>query len=94
MAGGRRYESVWEALEESPAAAAGLRVRSDLMIALQEAIRAWGATPSVAAARLDMAEARLSDLLGGDLDRFSLDDLVAIAASAGLAVRLELTPAA
>ena len=89
------FESVWDALEESPAEAAHMRLRSDLMIAVQQAVAAWGVTQVEAAQRLSVAQPRLSDLVRGRIGKFSLDALVDLAARAGLALRLEITrPAA
>lgn len=91
----RGFESVWDALEESPAEAAHMRLRSDLMIAVQQAVAAWGVTQVEAAQRLSVTQPRLSDLVRGRIGKFSLDALVDLAARAGLALRLEITrPAA
>jgi len=43
------FASVWVALEDSPAEAANMRLRSDLMIALQEVVAGWGLTQAEAA---------------------------------------------
>jgi hypothetical protein len=48
-----------------------------------------------AAGRLRITQPRLSDLLRGRIDKFSLDALINLAAKAGLAVRVEvIRPAA
>lgn len=44
--------------------------------------------------RLGVTQPRLNDLLRGCVGKFSLDALVALAARAGLAVRMEITVAA
>lgn len=88
------FESVWDALEDTPTEAENMRLRSSLMIAISEAISAWQVTQSEAARRLGVTQPRLSDLLRGRIGKFSLDALVALAARAGLAVRLEITLAA
>jgi predicted XRE-type DNA-binding protein len=91
----RAFESVWDALEESPAEAAHMRLRSDLMIAVQEAVAAWGVSQAEAAKRLSVTQPRLNDLLRGHIDKFSLDALVDLAARAGFTLRMEITrPAA
>jgi predicted XRE-type DNA-binding protein len=79
----RAFESVWDALEDSPAEAAHMRLRSDLMIAVQEAVAAWGVTQAEAAKRLSVTQSRLNDLIRGRVDKFSLDALVDLAARAG-----------
>ena len=95
MTSDRAFESVWDALEDSPAEAAHMRLRSDLMIAVQEAVTGSGVTQAGAAKRLSVTQPRLNDLVRGRVDKFSLDALVELAARAGLALRMEITrPAA
>jgi predicted XRE-type DNA-binding protein len=95
MTSDRVFESVWDALEDSPAVAAHMRLRSDLMIAVQEAVAGWGVTQAEGAKRLSVTQPRLNDLVRGRVDKFSLDALVDLAARAGFALRMEITrPAA
>lgn len=91
---GQVFASVWDALEETPATAANLRLRSEVLIALQGTVAGWSVTQAEAARRLGVTQPRLNDLLRGRLDKFSLDALVLLAAKGGLAVRLEITAAA
>lgn len=88
------YESVWDAIEDTPEAAAAMRMRSDLMIALRGAIARWNDPPPVVARRLGVTGPRLDDLLGGRIGRFTLDDLLALASRAGLDVRVSVVPLA
>jgi predicted XRE-type DNA-binding protein len=88
------FESVWDALEDTPTEAENMKLRSRLMIAISEAVSAWGMTQMDAARRLGVTQPRLNDLLRGRVGKFSLDALVALAARAGLAVHLEITLAA
>ena len=88
------FASVWDALEDSPAEAANMRLRSELMIALQEVVTGWGVTQAEAARRLDITQPRLNDLLRGRVGKFSLDALIRLAARAGLQVRMEIAGAA
>jgi predicted XRE-type DNA-binding protein len=85
------FESVWDALEDSADEVANMRLRSDLMIAIQEAVRVWGGTQAEAAKRLAVSQPRLNDLLRGRIGKFSLDALVSLAARAGLRPRLEIS---
>ena len=91
---GQVFASVWDALEDSPAEAANMRLRSELMIAVQEAISAWGLTQAEAARRLDVTQPRLNDLLRGRIGKFSLDALILLAERAGLSVRVQIERAA
>jgi prevent-host-death family protein len=79
------YESVWDALEDTPAEAENMKLRSSLMIAISEAVSAWQVTQTDAAKRLGVTQPRLNDLLRGRVGKFSIDALVALAARAGLA---------
>jgi predicted XRE-type DNA-binding protein len=88
------FESVWDALEDTPTEAENMKLRSSLMIAITEAASAWGLTQTDAARRLGVTQPRLNDLLRGRVGKFSLDALVALAARAGLAVHMEITLAA
>ena len=88
------FDSVWDALEDTPEEAVNMRLRSGLMIAVEQEVRGWGLTQTTAAERLSVTQPRLSDLLRGKVDRFSLDALVELAACAGLAVRVEVNRAA
>ena len=88
------FESVWDALEDTPAEAENMKLRSSLMIAIGEAVSAWQVTQTDAAKRVGVTQPRLNDLLRGRVGKFSLDALVALAARAGLAVHLEITMAA
>ena len=86
----KRFDSVWDALEASPAVAANMKARAELMIALREIIDDWRLSQAVAAKRLGLTQPRLNDLLRGRISRFSLDALMALAGRAGLSVRVEI----
>jgi predicted XRE-type DNA-binding protein len=70
---GQVFASVWDALEDSPAEAAVMRLRSELMIAVQEVVAGWELTQDQVARRLDVTRPRLNDLLRGRVSKFSLD---------------------
>jgi predicted XRE-type DNA-binding protein len=90
----QRFENVWDALDDDPAVAANLTMRSDLMIALRQQVESWGITQSEAARRLAITQPRLNELLRGKIENFSLDALIKLAHLAGLAVRLDIAVAA
>ena len=71
-----------------------MKLRSSLMIAINEAVASWSTAQTDAAKRLGVTQPRLNDLLRGRVGKFSLDALVALAARAGLSVHLEITLAA
>jgi predicted XRE-type DNA-binding protein len=86
----RRFDSVWDAIEKSPADAAAMKARADLMMAVREAVDAWGSTQSASARKLGVSQPRLNGLLRGRIDKFSLEALVTLAGRAGLTVRVEV----
>jgi len=90
----QRFASVWDALEDTPAAAANMKLRSSLMCALSEHLRDAGISQQQAAELLGVTQPRVSDLMRGKIDLFGLDALVNMAAAAGLQVQLELKRAA
>lgn len=87
------FATIWDALEDTPAEAANMRARSELLIALREQIEGWSLTQAAAASRLGVTQPRLSDLLRGRIEKFSLDALVNLTTQAGLSVRLDVQKA-
>ncbi|WP_105401918.1 XRE family transcriptional regulator [Neorhizobium sp. T7_12] len=88
------FSNVWDALEDTPAEAANLSMRSTLLIAIEQKVRNWNVTQKDAAARLGITQPRLNDLLRGRIANFSLDALVELAGKVGLSVRLDIADAA
>lgn len=91
---GPAYASVWDALEDTPAEAANMRMRSEVMIALKGRIEDRGWTQAEAAKVMGVTQPRVSDLTRGKIERFGLDALVAMATAAGLAVEVRVREAA
>lgn len=90
----QKFANVWDALEDSPAAAANMTMRSDLLIALRQRISTWKITQAEAARRLQVTQPRLNDLLRGRIAKFSLDTLINLADRADIHVRLRIDKAA
>ena len=65
-----------------------LKIRSDLMIRLSKLIEARGLTQTEAAALFGVTQPRVSDLVRGKIERFSIDTLVAMLGHAGVRVRI------
>ena len=89
-----RFASVWDAIENTPAEAENMKLRSALMIALKEHIADQGWTQAEAARRLGVTQPRVSDLMRGKIDLFGLDTLVNMAVAAGLTVEMHIARAA
>ncbi|CDX60979.1 Xre family transcriptional regulator [Mesorhizobium plurifarium] len=88
------FASVWDAIEDTPAEAENMKLRSTLMMALERHIRAKGWTQAEAARRLGVTQPRVSDLLRGKINLFALDTLVNMAIAAGLHVEMRVSEAA
>lgn len=86
--------NVFKDLGFSKAEAENLKMRSELMIRIDDYYRRSGLTQSDAAKVLGLTQPRLNALLKGKIDLFSLDALVTIANRAGLSVRLVVKKAA
>jgi len=88
------YASVWDAIMDTPAEAANMRMRSEVMVALKRRIEDQGWTQAEAAQVMGVTQPRVSDLIRGKIQRFGLDALVAMATAAGLAVEVRVREAA
>lgn len=88
------FTSVWDAIEDTPAEAENMKLRSALVIALKEQITRKGLSQAQAAELFGVTQPRVSDLTRGKIDRFSLDTLVNMAAVAGLRVAVHVNEAA
>jgi len=73
------FESIWDAIEDTPIAVREMKLRSELMIAIENKIRGEGWALEEAARRLDVTEQCVSDLMLGKLNLFGLDALTDLA---------------
>ena len=87
----QRFTSVWDALENTPQEAASMKARSALMMALAEVIRERGMTQGEAASLFGVTQPRVSDLVRGKINLFSLDTLIDMAATAGMAPMVKVS---
>lgn len=71
--------------------AANLLVRADLMIAITRIIESRKLSQAAAAALFAVSQPRVSDLVRGKIDRFSVDGLIAMLGHAGVGVRFTTT---
>jgi predicted XRE-type DNA-binding protein len=73
--------------------AQNLKVRADLMIEVTKLIESRGLTQAAAARLLGVTQPRISDLVRGKIDQFSVDSLIEMLGRAGatvsVAVRLD-----
>lgn len=87
----QQFDSVWDALEDTPEAAQNMTLRSDLMIALEEYIKRNKMSQARAAELFGVTQPRVSDLVRGKIELFSLDSLINMAVAAGMKIELRIT---
>ena len=73
-----------------PGEAAVMALRADLMARLRLLVQTERWTQAEASERFGIAQSRVSDLLRGKWDKFSLDMLITLAARAGRKVKLAM----
>ena len=86
----QKFNSIWDAIEESPEAAENMKLRSSLMMALAKHLDHTGLTQSQAAELFGVTQPRISDLIRGKINLFGLDALVNMAAAAGLHIEMRI----
>ena len=84
------FASVWAAIEYTPAEAENMKLRSTLMMGLEEHIKSQGWNQAEAARRLSVTQPRVSDLLRSKINLFGLDTLVNMVVAAGLQVEMRV----
>src|SRR5260370_25047252 len=77
----------------SPNESESLRLRAELMVEIKRVIAARKLTQSSAAKLFGVTQPRISDLVCGKIDLFSLETLVNILARAGMRVQLRVVRA-
>ena len=83
------YRNVFEALEDDPAMAQNLKIRSELMITLRQYIEEAGLDQKGAAEVFGVYQPRISDLMRGKIDKFTIDKLVNMLARVGKTVKMK-----
>ena len=84
------FLSVWDAIEDDPVQAEGMKLRSDLMHKICERLTGAGWDRVEAARRCGVTTPRLDELTGGKLDRFPIEELIRIGTNLGLRMRIEM----
>ena len=78
-------------MKTPPQHATSMRARSELMMNLTEVIRERGMTQGEAAALFGVTQPRVSDLMRGKINLFSLDTLIDMAATAGISPTVKVS---
>jgi predicted XRE-type DNA-binding protein len=87
----QEFSNVWDAIEDTPQQAASQRAKADLMMEIERIIQQRGMTQAEAAHMLGVTQPRVSDLIRGKINLFSLDTLLDMATTAGLNPVIKLT---
>ena len=86
----RGYDNVFEDLGFVREEALNLKIRADLMLNIKRFIQSKEWTQKQAALFFGETQPRISDLMNGDIERFSIDKLVMMLVRAGMGVRVEV----
>ncbi|WP_099319863.1 helix-turn-helix domain-containing protein [Erwinia amylovora] len=78
------FDNVWDAISPTAEEAANMKVRSQLVIALNGLIEKRGLNTSEAAQLLGVTQPRISELAKGKIHLFSVDKLITMLAHAGM----------
>jgi predicted XRE-type DNA-binding protein len=89
-----RFASVWDAIEDTPEEAENMKLRSQLMMQLRSHITTAELSQSDAAKIFGVTQPRVSDLMRGKINLFTIDALVNMSAAAGLRIEMRLSKAA
>jgi len=87
----QQLNSVWDAIESTPINAASMQARSKLMMEISSVIEKNEMTQTEAAQLFGVTQPRISDLMRGKINLFSLDTLMNMAATAGMAPEVKLS---
>lgn len=86
----RSSGNVFRDLGFGTAEAANLKIRADLMIAVDQLIKRRKLTQAAAAKVLGVSQPRISDLVRGKIHLFSIDSLIDMLTRAGSNVRVKV----
>ena len=89
----RHFASVWDAIEDTPAEAENMKLRSQLMLRLKDHIARAGLSKAEAAKLFGITQPRVSDLMHGKTNVFAIEALLNMAAAAGLKVEMQIRDA-
>lgn len=86
----QKFDSVWDAIEDTSEASENMKLRSTLMMALKNHLARADMSQAEAAKLLGVTQPRVSDLMRGKINLFGLDALVNMAAAAGLHIEIRV----
>lgn len=81
------YDNIFDAMAESPAEAADLQFRADLILTLRKLLEDRKLRQAEIAEALDVSQPRVSELMRGKIDLFSADKLIGLLARLNVRLR-------
>jgi predicted XRE-type DNA-binding protein len=90
-----KFDTAWDALyDDDSALGESLKIKSELMIMVEQFIKEKGITQKEAANLLGVSQPRISDLVRGKIDRFTIDMLINMLSRVGIMVDIKVKKAA
>jgi predicted XRE-type DNA-binding protein len=86
-----QFESVWDAVEDTPEEANNMKLRAQLMMKLRSHVQRTGLTQGQAAKLFGVTQPRIADLMCGRINHFNFEALVEMATCAGFTIEMEVT---
>ena len=83
-------DNIFDDLGFAPEKAANLKIRADLILDLQKYIKKQEWTQQEAAIFFNETQPRISNLMNGEIERFSIDKLVQMIFKAGIKIKVEV----
>ena len=88
-----KFSNIFDAITDDGDEAADLEFRADLMLLLREYFKAHNASQTEIGKTLGVPQPRVSELLGGKIDKFSSDKLIGFLAKVGIRLKPHIAPA-
>lgn len=71
-----QYDNIFDAITDNPEQASELKTRADLMSVIRDIVQENNWKQAEAAAKMGLTQPRMSNLLNGKIDKFSIDLLM------------------
>ena len=84
--------NIFEDLGFEPEEAASLKIRADLMLNLRQYIKIQGWTSENAAQFFNQSNDRIEQLISGEIDEFTIEQLIVLLIKIGFQVKIEVVP--
>ena len=86
----KAQDNIFEDLGFEPEEAANLKIRTDLILDLQRYIKKQNWTKQEAAVFFNETQPIISNLINGDIEKFSIDKLVQMIVKTGMQIKVEV----